>query len=772
MAHLEVMALNAAIQFFPFLFLSLFFFFLVHFLGFGAARLLVPEDEPDSALLLSPWLGIAITGIFLSYAALGGPGIRASFWIPLIFSVLLAGAAFRLRPLPASAIREILVPALIWFLFGAVTFGAPLILKSGKDQTFITIGNNDAFSYVTATQRFLEGSARKVISSFDPHTSVAYRFRAQGGAAAFEDDRKPEKSGTPSSANNTITQIADNPRWFPLEFLGFFSTVSRREPEKIFAAVTLWTLLLMTPLLFFFVKKALRLEFSLAWLGLFWCAFNPHILFIAYHGFLPQIMGTAFFIGVLALLPDFVEEPEWNWRSLLLISLMGSGIFASYFELIPYLGMTVGLYCLYALAARKTSFLRLSGRMVLWLVLWVAFCPYQAQRSGFLVYHTGGIRSGWDVTTSFFLFAFPMGLYKLYAHLLRPVAALEWIFSPIFLFLIVQGFLHLKRRAYFLALSAPFVLVGVFAFATDYNYAYYKNVTFNYFLLPLVIGCGVLSFASSLSAPARWFWSRSGRVKAVLALILAVPFAYPAYSCAMLARYALLHGYYLPAELAQLQKFNKDPDVDHIFIDNLGVSDFLWSIYYLRDKRVGMHEYTGLLDDHRGVGSYKEKRFEYFMERKAGRMLDPFTARKPLEVLLDTPRYRLWKLAPPDGARAVNLQLKRSVWNVEWDGKQEWLWMGEAEEFVLESGADHRGAKLELELLSRQDQKLIVTLDGREIGAADLVSGRRASFQIPFDLKRGTHSLILKTDRPLPPPLPGDPRPLNIIIYKARCLVS
>ena len=730
------------------------FFFLSYFLGIGLTRLLLSEESREVEHFLAPWVGLIFTGVILAYTALLGWGIRSVFWIPLLLAALLLGLA--MRRYPASSIwifrgRKALIPA--WFLAFVVLFGAPPAISSAvKGGIFISIGNNDPFSYVMATQRFLVGKVPYYIKTFDPASSVAYYNTPW--MRAKRRPPPPRELRPPTSTNNSITQIADNPRWLPLEILGFLSRVLNQEPEEIFALLNLWLLALFFPTIFLLSRKALKMEISSAWPGLLLCALSPHILFITLHGFLPQVMGTGFYIAFLSQLPDaFEENAAGGWRKMMILYLMGIGVLSSYFEILPYLVFSLGFYGFLSLITKRISPSRFVVAMLFFILTSIVLCPYQISRLQFLTAHLNGVRTGWQVSTRLYFLALPLGIFKFYAHMLQPIPVLEWVFSPFLLILGILGFSRLRTKTFFVSIFTPFVLAAAVTFLQDYNYAYFKNLSYNYFILPLIVGAGISSLRPRL-------------YKFGLILFLLVPLIGSVRNDAELMKKATRYSYCLLQELSELKKVNADPRIDNIYMESLGISDLLWSAYYLKDKKLGMREYTGLLDDRPGVGTLMEERFPYIFERKCSRVFDPTAARQPFQTLLETPHYRLSKMSPPNRQRWVEFQPVIGTWDIENNGTEEWLWMGRSEKMTVESGGDHPQARLQLDLFSLQDQNMSVILDGKVLGNLELKRGVRSSSLVPFPLKRGKHALILMADREPPPFQPNDPRVLSVQIFK------
>src|SRR5581483_9116113 len=99
--------------------------------------------------------------------------------------------------------------------------------------------------------------------------------------------------------------------------------------------------------------ETLKMDDRAAAAALFLCAVNPHLIYLLYHGFFPQIVGMGFFLCLSLRLPDHLENEEATWKETALQALFLAGIAMSYNELIPFVALLwAGYACWLVLSGR------------------------------------------------------------------------------------------------------------------------------------------------------------------------------------------------------------------------------------------------------------------------------------------------------------------------------------------------------------------------------------------------------------------------------------
>ena len=702
------------------------------FLGSVLLRLFFSsEDSREWAAVLSPWAGLAAAGVFFSYTVCFGWPIHRSAW-----GLLAAAAAATILPvrglswlrweLPQWKIRAVCLAVL---LLGTGLFSIPAVLRAEKGP-FISIGNVDPWSYVVAAERFAEGDVRRFVSGFR---------EGPGWKPLLMTD------------NNSMIQIAYNPRWLPMETLAAVSSLTRIGPERIYATLTFGFLMLLPPMAWLFARRGLGLSPAAAGLGALLCAVNCHIVYIAQQAFFPQILATGFWIGTLALLPSCFREGRVRAERLALVALLAAGIGMSYLEIFPYFAASAFLYLAWQAATR-----RISGKVALasgasLAVLWVLFAPYQTDRLRFLIdFHGNGGRTGWDVTRGgYYLLPFQLGLHLSHPVFPEPSVALEWLLGIPLLWLAAKGWRQANDKGLVLSVLAPLAGVGILMYAKDFNYGYYKNFTYGYFLAPVLVAAGLCALWDSPGTP------KPVRIAAaVLALVLT---AVPAVKCGEITVFAWRSGHYVPADLRRLESLDSDSRVDDIFIEDFSEWEGLWMTYYLRGKRLGMPGEPGYLTNPEVAGDLSEARFRYAIVPKGEHFLGGFDRRGAAAALLETERYGVYRLNPAPARPGPSVRLEPGFPAVEGDGHEQWCWIGGQDAFLLSSPSPLR-CRLSLDLESPTDRPVEVSLDGRAVGS--FRSGARSVHVLELSLPKGLSRLTLQT---LPPKKDRDIR-----IFKIR----
>lgn len=563
--------------------------------GFGLARLLHPEASPDGSgralsaslrvVLIAPWYGFIVVGAVCSLLGLTGAGLRFAWILAALLSAALfwfssrqrrpefdprtgTESDFSVHPLVFLAA---VVPAAWFFLW-------PLWHAHSALTTF-SLANNDPYFYV--------------VSSHAMETENYWRYIAKGHFGF----------SLPVNLADKIvdSHVALNPRWLPLQALAFFSAAFRMPPENLFSLVNILAFALIPSLLWIFLKDTLEFPDWAAALALALCVFNPPILYVLYHGFLPQILATGFLIGFLTELPDWLRRKEQNWKFHLRAGLWFAGILSSYLEIALFAGGIAGAYALYLGATRVQRWAPLLQRGGALILCALAFSPYQAFRFFPFLWEyqiKGGIRTGWDVTKHYYLFLFPLGgIFS--GPILDAKPRMERIFNPFLAILVAAGLWKSRPRGYLAIVALPFIASGALAYSRDYNYAYFKNITYAFFLLPAIVSAGALGFFGWLRRPDAFWRNAAGGFFAALFLFLAAQSATKSVEFINWVGRNHLAVTERHRALADAAK-TLDPSAGIYVSDALPIWDSLWAVYFLGPRRAGSH-FFGVPQDAQGV---------------------------------------------------------------------------------------------------------------------------------------------------------------------------
>src|SRR5207302_7141557 len=145
-----------------------------------------------------------------------------------------------------------------------------------------------------------------------------------------------------ATADNNL--LIQDPRWLPMLHLSFFSSMLRIDAARLFSLIQTLGFAFQLPLVWLLGQRVFGLTGVGLGAGFLLALLNPYPAYIAFHGFMPQVFGTGFFLSFLIVLPAFLEDERFEPRDAALLALLGSGLFASYLELAPFVTLVLGLY--------------------------------------------------------------------------------------------------------------------------------------------------------------------------------------------------------------------------------------------------------------------------------------------------------------------------------------------------------------------------------------------------------------------------------------------
>ena len=715
-------------------------------LGLGLARILLPPSLRKAEKILVPWIGLALAGVLLGYGGLLGLGTRV-LWLPVLLAGILLGAlSNRFRPSsePVVDLPKISSAALFGGVILLVLFLMLPIASEGQGVTTFSIGNGDPAAYALSARELQGAGTLDLIRSF-----YLKRYAAENPAVV--------------SRNVLIEQLVINPRWIPAQWLSFLCSLFGAEAAALYSLTGALAYALLLPLVWLLARSTLRMEGRPAAAALLLSAASPHLVYILYHGFVPQIMGMGFFLCLLSWLPSYLEEPATRWTDAALAALFLAGIAMSYNELLPFAALTFAAYSSFLLFTGKTGAKTILVKTSTLLGFLLLFCPFQVLTllPAILYSHgAGAIRRGWQVTQDYYLFAYQLG-----AYFLQPGGRLrlrvEWVLDPVLAALLFAGLRSLpKGRAFLLCAAFPFVLYGAYAYRIDYNYAYYKNFTLVFFWVPIVLSQGLFDL-----------WERSkSRAPAIAAAALFLAVAATA-SLRTLERVggAWRNKLVVTRDLRSLDRLRSMPELEPVYLSgDLSFWEILWSIYALGPKPIGLSRWIYYFRTDLAVVSPNDPRLRFALVESGGRtVLDALDQRKTGETVFRSGRYALVRLLEP-AAHPVRAVLGPGFYDVEKQAGEQWVWMGQEAQMRVETDQAAPSRELELDLYSRQDQTLEIGLNGRPAVQLRLEKDKRAVFTVRLNLRSGANDLVLRTDRPSPPRIGNDPRALNLRIFRIR----
>lgn len=737
-------------------FLALLFYAVTYGMGCGLSRILLKENKALEPFL-TPWIGIAQTGLILILFGFLGVGTNRSSWAAVFLSLIFLIVSLRKRDPDSGDIEKLDVQhwkIILGIVFLTTFLMAPVIIKSKAIKglvrheaplsavTSFTIGNNDIIDY-TLTARLLQ-----------EHGLWPY-VKPFGEQPAW-------KNAT--AAERVASWQIPAPRWLSYYYLSFLSSLTQMDTAQLFSLYTIFLYALFVPLIWLFARRVAGLENPYLILGFLFALANPHIYYILFNAFLPQIAATGFFISFCVVFPQISKRESFDLREMTLISLLAAATLASYLEVFSFLIFTAVVYWAFLAATRAISWTTLSKKLIFFLGTIALLCPYQASRFlPVIFWHSGMAGGGWPVTERYYLFLFQLGGFLSHPHKPNPSLILERIIDPLIFILIVLGLRRAKFRHYLLIMALPFVVSGLIAYRHDWNYRFYKNFTYLYFWLPLIAASGMAALHGWQDGSAEK-WKRAV-AKCAGALFIFIGLLAASKTCEGMAIWTWKAAL-APPELRNLESVNKNPQIKIVFLSGLSFSESLWAAYHLSDKNVVMNHVNGYLRN--DAVQLSDPRFQYaFFKERFSTLFDPLSGRKISKEILRFDRYVFCELEPGLAQPQIDSTLKDGFYDVESDSREEWVWSTGNSQMLIDSSQPY-AAEIILDVCSRQDQSLEIASNEKNIRKVELKKDTRQTFRVPVRLSRGKNSIKLKTDGGSAPEAQGDPRSLSLRFFQIR----
>ena len=532
-------------------------------LGLGTARLMIRDRS--RAVLFAPWIGIAQTGILLIFSAFLGFTVREMLWLPLAAGAVPLVISFRARhaqsPVPDSISSQKILMLALGVFCAAWISALPAVTREGDVSSF-TIGNQDLFEYSLTAEILKDHDVRPFVKPF-------------GG--------QPDNPDATIGERVASWQVPST-RWVPIFYLSYLSSVLRLDSSVLFSILICAVYALFLPLLWLLARDVFEIE-GWGWTGFALALVNPHMIYVLYHGFLPQILATGFLIGFYIALRDFAESG--SVRGAALAGLFAAGVLATYLELFVFAGLTAGAYFVYLAAARKITvrqmFLR-GGAMGL---ICAALAPYQTYMLiPIILFHSDWAGGGWNLSKNYYLFATQIGLFRYDAQWIIPYPLVEKAGGALLLAGLGYGLFVSKSRALLAAIAAPFLISGFSSYAHNWNYRYFKNMTYIYFWAPLMLGW-LVTYLMARGRTSAMF-RRLGTASAAIILMITL---YAGSNSALRLRGSFLGAARVPQDNSDLKALNQDPTVRTFYVRSEDPWETLWIGYRLRDKNLVFDTY-------------------------------------------------------------------------------------------------------------------------------------------------------------------------------------
>jgi len=278
---------------------------LLIFLGIGIAILVLPHDKLKYSLFFAPFFGLSygtfIGWIFFVNSIGTDRYVYATLIIPFI--ALIVGIYLRkkdinevFRPFHKKNLILLGICACL-FLFISLPY------STLPEFSTITLGNNDIIDYAFVS---------KFLMQPDFHSAPQVVFERN---------------------NYMLTN-----QYFSAYFVGSYSaSLFGVEAYSLENILNYLFFILILPFIYLIAHEIFRCKNKVALLITFLVGLNFNLIFITYQGFLGQLIGTGFFLGISFLMLDGMENrPLFSQTKLYpALAIMVYGLVMSYCTLVP-----------------------------------------------------------------------------------------------------------------------------------------------------------------------------------------------------------------------------------------------------------------------------------------------------------------------------------------------------------------------------------------------------------------------------------------------------
>lgn len=448
--------------------------FLLFFLGYGLAWLLIPDKLRTWVFWLSPWLSIVFIISTLVLLGLFGLAVKYTSWLVVMILLFLNGFVFlkkgkKIVPVSKNDLW------LILFIIASVVFNLYPLVKTEGFATTISLGNNDIHAYAKTADYFV-------------NHSIAEGLRDRVGLGI-----------------GTLVQFGY--RWGASILTSFFLNIFQlRGFQYLYIfQVTLFGLVL--PLVYLLTKILSKNGQSAslgAFLSMFLVGFNVNLLYMLYHNFLGQIIFTGLAILLIIFFISYfyseaIFDKQLNQYDYC-IGLVITVLYFSYHEGIILILFPIGVYCLlrFILFHKSISdYLRALTKIAMLVFLAASYLVVHAVNF-LLFYRVNEFTEpiGWQVFRQRIPYANPfemMGFYSLHSFPPLPLPA-AWVLSLMTVLVMMFGFFRIKHKLLIISFVSVYILLLIFVLSRQQFWLFNRIVTSSIPLLTLLFSLGLAGF--------------------------------------------------------------------------------------------------------------------------------------------------------------------------------------------------------------------------------------------------------------------------------------
>ncbi|MFZ3171879.1 MAG: hypothetical protein WA118_07865 [Carboxydocellales bacterium] len=561
------------------IFVSLAIIVLLYFVGYGITKLLLPDILKEHEFWLTPWIGtIFFTSLLVIFSLMGiSINISAYLIILLSFICLFACWLLKIKITPYFNWENewfILVIVIISILFNLLS-----LLKHGIVTT-VSFGNLDPIHYSLVADYLIDNSIFTKINDNQLYPAMP--------------------------VIKHITQIVE--RWGSYVIISFFSVLLNLKAYQVYTILTVVFNALIPPLVLVLAKKVYPITKIQSFIILILSAFNINLLYILYHAFFGQIIFEGILILLITLTITYISSnmaTKGINKFDILIGCGVSSLTSIYAEGTAFIILPVILYTIIQLIIKR-SISNIFYKIFKVAILTMIINPIAVYMGLKTTLAQLGSIAGWNMNR----FANPyetLGLYNVhyFPALPYPVAI---ILSSIVVSVGLYGLYKIKNKLIYCSMLS-FYLCIIFwvGFIKNYNYGYYKALTFTLFVFIIIFSIGYSELLGKIK-------SNIMRISCIVLLLSLVMISAISLNLAMIKSHLVVDQ-----SLISLSEVNGDKKVkDIIYLLEKDLWRQAWVVYFLKDKRLKLsptqssyfpgNAYPSI-DENDLVLSYKENNF-------------------------------------------------------------------------------------------------------------------------------------------------------------------
>ena len=439
---------------------------LLFFLGIGVTTIVVPKKIRVHSIWIIPWVTITLIIFFLTLLSLLGLPVKQSMPIVTFFLLAIDVYVWIKKKLqrPAHIVQDIILTV---FIIGTVFFNISPLLKTEKQLTTLSLGNNDAIVYVMSPDYLLNHS---ILDNFT------------------------KKPNTLKPAEASVTGLIQSSyRFGPPMITAFFLPLFDLKAYQFFTIFQAVIFALSIPL----VYLVLKVLYKPSTLGLviisILIGFNANLLYIIYHDFFGQVLFWGISLCLLIYFLFYFETEPKNSKSFTYfdagIGFLISILFLSYHEgaIFVLAPLVILLGIRFILKKNSLKYWFSLTRIGMISIILMPFAIANGMVLGLEQAGNTGGPIGWQLFRSNIPYANPFEMLGFYSiHSFDPLpSVVAATLSSLVVLLIMIGFYHSKNKLLMLSLVIIYLGFLIWTGPIDQNFFTYNRVVT--YTLPLFI---------------------------------------------------------------------------------------------------------------------------------------------------------------------------------------------------------------------------------------------------------------------------------------------